>query len=89
MKFNLEYYALSIKGMSLAELIEERDRIISEIREIEEGMCDDDTIIFPDSQTLYHYNHLYLAEVCKRISEMSFQDDFEDALKNPISDRNR
>lgn len=72
--------------MSLAELIEERDRIISEIREIEEGMCDDDTIIFPDSQTLYHYNHLYLAEVCKRISEMSFQDDFEDVLKNAISD---
>lgn len=43
-------------------------------------MCDEDIIVL-DPQITYHYNHLYLAEVCKRISEMSFQDDFEDALK--------
>ena len=61
---------------------------MDDIREIEEGICDDDIFVL-DSQTAYQYNHLYLAEVCKRISEMSFQDDFEDALKNPISDRNR
>lgn len=89
MSTNPKYYALQIKGMSLAELIKERNSLRDDIREIEEGICDDDTIIFPDSQTLYHYNHLYLAEVCKRISEMSFQDDFEDVLKNAISDRNR
>ena len=57
-------------------------------REIEVGMCDEDIIVL-DPQITYHYNHLHLAEVCKRISEMSFQDDFEDALKNPISDCNR
>ena len=74
--------------MSLPELIEERDRIIGENREIEEGMCDEDIIVL-DPQITYHYNHLYLAEVCKRISEMSFNDDFEDALKNAISDCNR
>ena len=51
-------------------------------------MCDEDIIVL-DPQITYYYNHLYLAEVCKRISEMSFQDDFEDVLKNAISDRNR
>ena len=51
-------------------------------------MCDEDIIVL-DPQITYHYNHLYLAEVCKRISEMSFNDDFEDALKNAISDCNR
>ena len=53
---------------------------MDEISEIEDGMCDDDIFVL-DSQTAYQYNHLYLMEVCKRISEMSFQDDFEDALK--------
>lgn len=80
MKFNLEYYALYIKGMSLVELIEERDRLMSEIREIEEGMCDDDIFVL-DPQITYHYNHLYMAEVCRRIGEMNFEDEFEDMFK--------
>ena len=66
--------------MSLAELIKERNSLMDDIREIEEGICDDDIDVL-DPQITYHYNHLYLAEVCKRISEMSFQDDFEDVLK--------
>lgn len=88
MNTNPKYYALQIKGMSLAELIEERNRLISENREIEEGMCDDDIFVL-DPQITYHYNHLYLVEVCRLIGEMSVHDDFEDLLKNAISDCNR
>ena len=80
MSTNPKYYALQIKGMSLAELIKERNSLMDDIREIEEGICDDDIFVL-DSQTAYQYNHLYLMKVCKRISEMSFQDDFEDVLK--------
>lgn len=39
---NPKYYALQIKGMSLAKLIEERNKLMDEISEIEDGMCDED-----------------------------------------------
>ena len=88
MSTNPKYYALQIKGMSLAELIKERNSLMDDIREIEEGICVDDIDVL-DPQITYHYNHLYLVEVCRLIGEMSVHDDFEDALKNPISDCNR
>ena len=37
MSTNPKYYALQIKGMSLAELIKERNSLMDDIREIEEG----------------------------------------------------
>ena len=49
----------------------------------------DDDIDVLDPQITYHYNHLYLVEVCRLIGEMSVHDDFEDVLKNAISDCNR
>ena len=61
---------------------------MDDIREIEEGICDDDIDVL-DPQITYRYNHLYLVEVCRRIDEMSVQEDFEDVLKNTISDCNR
>lgn len=61
---------------------------MDDIREIEEGICVDDIDVL-DPQITYHYNHLYLFEVCRLIGEMSFHDDFEDVLKNAISDCNR
>ena len=88
MSTNPKYYALQIKGMSLAELIKERNSLMDDIREIEEGICDDDIDVL-DPQITYRYNHLYLVEVCRRIGEMSVQEDFEDVLKNAISDCNR
>lgn len=88
MSTNPKYYALQIKGMSLAELIKERNSLMDDIREIEEGICDDDIDVL-DPQITYHYNHLYLVEICRLIGEMSVHDDFEDVLKNAISDCNR
>ena len=88
MSTNPKHYALQIKGMSLAKLIEERNKLMDEISEIEDGMCDDDIDVL-DPQITYRYNHLYLVEVCRRIGEMSVQEDFEDVLKNTISDCNR
>ena len=88
MSTNPKHYALQIKGMSLAELIKERNSLMDDIREIEEGICDDDIDVL-DPQITYHYNHLYLVEVCRLIGEMSFYDDFENVLKNTISDCNR
>ena len=61
---------------------------MDEISEIEDGMCDEDIFVL-DPQITYRYNHLYLVEVCRRIGEMSVHDDFEDVLKNAISDCNR
>ena len=57
---------------------------MDEISEIEDGMCDEDIFVL-DPQITYRYNHLYLVE----IGEMSVQEDFEDVLKNTISDCNR
>ena len=38
MSTNPKHYALQIKGMSLAELIKERNSLMDDIREIEEGI---------------------------------------------------
>lgn len=53
MSTNPKYYALQIKGMSLAELIKERNSLMDDIREIEEGICDDDIDVL-DPQITYH-----------------------------------
>ena len=75
-----ETYAEDIKGMSLAELITERNRLIEEIREIEEGMSDNDILIdyHHGIDTIYLNNHLYLVEVCRLIGEKSLEGEFED-----------
>ncbi len=75
-----ETYAEDIKGMSLAELITERNRLIEEIREIEEGIGDNDILIdyHHGIDTIYSHNHWYLVEVCRLIGEKSLEGEFED-----------
>ena len=64
-------YSESIRNESLLELKKERNRLIKEIREYENAMDDDNIFMSgnPDPETIYLNNHLYLAEVCKRIGE--------------------
>ena len=64
-------YSLSIRNGSLSELKKERNRLIKEIREYDDAIDDDNILMIcnPDPETIYLNNHLYLAEVCKLISE--------------------
>ena len=71
MLFDPKTYSQIIREDSLTELIKERNRLIEEIREYEDSMDDDNIFMTgnPDPETIYLHNHLYLAEVCKLISE--------------------
>lgn len=71
-----EYYAEDIKGMGMAELIAERDRLIEDIREIEETMSDNVIVGFtnPGPDTIHMHYHLYLIEVCRLISERGYEE---------------
>lgn len=64
-------YSKIIRNESLSELKKERNRLINEIREYEVAINDDNIYMDgnPDPETIYLYNHLYLAEVCKLIGE--------------------
>ena len=64
-------YSQSIRNENLTELKKERNRLIEEIREYENGMYDDNIVMIsnPDPETIYLNNHLYLAEVCRLIGE--------------------
>ena len=64
-------YSESIRNESLTELKKERNRLIEEIMEYDNAMYDDNIVMIsnPDPETIYLNNHLYLAEVCKRIGE--------------------
>ena len=64
-------YSQSIRNESLSELKKERNRLIKEIREYDDAIDDDNILMIcnPDPETIYLNNHLYLAEVCKLISE--------------------
>lgn len=66
-----ETYSKIIRNESLSELKKERNRLINEIREYEVAINDDNIYMDgnPDPETIYLYNHLYLAEVCKLIAE--------------------
>ena len=71
MMIDPKIYSESIRNESLTELKKERNRLIKEIREYENAMDDDNIVMIsnPDPETIYLNNHLYLAEVCKRIGE--------------------
>ena len=77
MMISQEYYAEDIKGMGMAELIAERDRLIGEIKGIEEAISDNDEIFVfqdPGPDTIHMHYHLYLIEVCRLISERGYEE---------------
>ena len=71
MMIDPKIYSESIRNESLTELKKERNRLIKEIKEYENAMDDDNIVMIsnPDPETICLNNHLYLAEVCKRIGE--------------------
>ena len=71
MMIDPKIYSQSIRNENLTELKKERNRLIKEIKEYENAMDDDNIVMInnPDPETIYLNNHLYLAEVCKRIGE--------------------
>ena len=73
-------YSQSIRNESLSELKKERNRLIKEIREYDDGKDDNNILMIsnPDSETIYLNNHLYLAEVCKLIGERLSHSDLND-----------
>ena len=74
-----EGYRNMKKDKSLAELVDLRDRIIKRIMEYEKDRKRGPVLGFdsPDPFSIYIYNHLYLAEVCKLIREKIDEDSFE------------
>ena len=75
-------YSQIIKGMSMSELREERNRLIGEIMEYEVEEEDDEiiTVCNPNPETIYLHNHLYLAEVCRLIGERLSHCDLDDKV---------
>lgn len=71
MMIDPKIYSQSIRNENLTEFKKERNRLIEEIREYENAMYDDNIVMIsnPDPETIYLNNHLYLAEVCRRIGE--------------------
>lgn len=65
-------YIESIKDEPLEELLKERDEFIKEMHEFENKEkedLDDIVITCPSPETQYQFSFLYLAELCKVISE--------------------
>lgn len=55
---------------TLEEMIEERDRLISEIKQYEnKGRKDAGIMRQPSPEMIYQFNHLYLSEICNMIYE--------------------
>ena len=67
MMISPEYYAEDIKGMGMAELIAERDRLIGEIKGIEEAISDNDEISI-DCNVVISYGQSVVA-VAKNVQE--------------------
>ena len=64
-----ESYIKMLEKSSLDELKEERDGLIKSITEYEKAKKEGHYFMpqNPDHHTIYMFNHLYLAEVCKLI----------------------
>ena len=71
-----EMYIEFIKDKSYTNLIEEREKLIKEIRQYEKDSTDKYTLIMtnPAPEVRYQMNLKYLAELCKLISNVYRRD---------------
>ena len=70
MMMSPEGYINSLEGKSYEELLNERERLLKNIRDFENGGANTTTIIIdPSPDTRYQCNLLYLSKLCELIAE--------------------
>ena len=83
MMISPQTYVMMLEDKSYRELIEERDRLIDEIRELEEMVLNRDPLdeawlMCPNPETRYGVGLEYLAELCHYMSERKIDDQWAD-----------
>jgi len=79
MMISPESYIDQLRDKSYEELLEEREKIIKEIREFEKTYNKDskEELISPSPKTIYICNLLYLGKLCELIVEKYNEEDEE------------
>ena len=69
MMMSPETYAKEHKNDSYKELLQERDELLNEIREVEKDPGNTDAFRFPSPRDIYLFNLQYLEKLCGLIAD--------------------